>query len=149
MTSDIVQQHGVDISRPHTPTPWAYRATALWYGDEGTTHLSISGQSDPDALVGGPIVSATKPSEWADQTKADYARIVACVNACEGISNEALAAGAAPEAADTIEAMRAEIERLRAHPPEIVEAANQVLMRWGRTACAQTTLARYILGVSK
>ena len=50
-----------------------------WHFIEGTTFLSIQGDR------GETILLDTSPETNREQKTADYKRIVACVNACEGV----------------------------------------------------------------
>ena len=50
-----------------------------WHFIEGVTHLSIQGDR------GETIILDTSPEQNRERKSIDYKRIVACVNACEGV----------------------------------------------------------------
>jgi hypothetical protein len=70
---------GALVGFKHTGGPWHFI--------EGTTCLSIQGDR------GETILLDTSPEKNREQKIADYQRIVACVNACEGLSQFAFDGG--------------------------------------------------------
>lgn len=96
----------------HTPGPW---------------HISQYGQvcapgSDEAIRVWGGVSVPSGSHPAVDESKANAARIVACVNACEGLTEsqlqlnaDAIRSNIAKRAEDATErdALRAEVERLR------------------------------------
>lgn len=79
----------------HTPEPWV--VSAAGYGDwkfEGGFNGTIVGK-DKQVVFAGPSSFKALRGETEEQATANAKRIVACVNACAGISNEDLESGGA------------------------------------------------------
>lgn len=89
----------------HTPGPWAIESDTwlIW----GECH---------DGELGVPILRAdTDHRTWGrevahEERDANVERVVACVNACEGIPTEALDAGVVRELVEALEVLVGEIE---------------------------------------
>jgi hypothetical protein len=109
----------------HTPTPWRVR------DDVSPWANWISAENDQADL--GEICEGW-PSSLMLEAEANAARIVACVNACEGISNEALEAGAVSKAADTIEVLCEAFEAIKSCYPQ-----NSNAHKIARAALAKAT----------
>jgi hypothetical protein len=88
----------------HTPTPW--QTTDKF----GPCNIS-AGHGRSICSTGGYSSSGPNAENVHLENEANAARIIACVNACEGLSIEALESGVVGQAADTItelcEALRA------------------------------------------
>lgn len=94
----------------HTPGPWHFL--------QGATYLSMQGDRAETILFD------TSPEVRRAQKCADYERIVACVNSCEGIPTDALSligAVASGNAANNAhveaerDALRAKLDAIRAY----------------------------------
>ncbi|HWG41177.1 MAG TPA: hypothetical protein VN688_00205 [Gemmataceae bacterium] len=72
----------------HAPEPWEHHGNCLIYGQ-------CSGDDDDE----GPFVAdvCNHPNVYTEQERANARRIVAAVNACEGINTEALERGVITE----------------------------------------------------
>jgi hypothetical protein len=112
----------------HTPTPWEI------------DDLAISSVNPPEDY--GDIICEA-PIGWDDSMKrweANAARIVQCVNACEGISNEDLSvkvqiqlsnlAYKVDRNAQERNKAESELESLRAERDALVEALRSIIAQW-------------------
>lgn len=92
------------MSEKHTPTPWQILPEEV-----DKPYIRIRG-----TVLGGRYKVANVlttvyegvPQREADETRANARRIVACVNACQGISTESL------ERSDVIASLQGELRRL-------------------------------------
>lgn len=65
----------------HSPEPWVVRFSTVVYSKSGTTVAHVAVRGHGEALVSD------------EEVKANARRIVACVNACAGMSTEDLESG--------------------------------------------------------
>ena len=91
----------------HTAGPWSVCGNEIFSVANDAKVATVWSGEDSQGMLNKAIS--------ASQADRNAARIVACVNACEGISTEALEAchGKPPARFAGIEALRAENERLR------------------------------------
>jgi len=82
---DARRKRAADDKLGTTPTPWRLSEYAGWTHRKGFAgDIRGPGNEDKSCVYRGPA------SFEAIQRRGDAVRIVACVNACEGVSNEAL-----------------------------------------------------------
>jgi hypothetical protein len=104
----------------HTPEPWAQDSNELF---------AVTADKD------GLIVAETEIHDRTDEEcYANARRIVAAVNACEGISTEALEQGAI---AELLLQLRVLVDHVQSTPHELTEALRKLRLKEARTAIAQ------------
>jgi hypothetical protein len=79
--------------KKHTPEPWE------WAIEDGFRTVRVDGYGTITVVKGGAGLTCIN----AEMGDANAARIVACVNACAGISNEALESGVVAELVAVLE----------------------------------------------
>jgi hypothetical protein len=100
------------VTAAHTAGPW--RAGRDVEGRERISVLRIVGPDYPGAGYIAQINLCRSPTPRGEPDgEANAARIVACVNACEGISTEALSMGFASVAGGAILQLTDELAQLR------------------------------------
>ncbi|HWG42673.1 MAG TPA: hypothetical protein VN688_07795 [Gemmataceae bacterium] len=85
----MTQPNDMQHASAHAPEPWEHHGNCLIYGQ-------CSGDDDDDEA---PFVAdvCNNPNVYTEQERANARRIVAAVNACKGISTEALERGVITE----------------------------------------------------
>lgn len=100
------------MSAKHTPTPWRVGRPGTVVSDSHIEHGP--GGCDCVEYYGGHLIAESI-------TSANSRRIVACVNACEGISTESL------ERSDVIASMQGERRRLETQRDDLLTALHRLL----------------------
>lgn len=106
------------MSEQHTPTPWVHNVEGYPKADvKGSNGRNIAhtwnvGASQPK--------SAEALKKRTEEDRANALRIVACVNACEGISTESL------ERSDVIASMQGERRRLETQRDDLLAVLERI-----------------------
>ncbi|MGA2254285.1 MAG: hypothetical protein ABSG53_06445 [Thermoguttaceae bacterium] len=99
----------------HTPAPWAYRPEEDGKPiTNGTVAIAYMDAYQPEEDDGGA---------WEKETEANARRIVAAVNACEGLSTEALELGIVTELLDALQAASDWIDTQTSVPRTAIQAS--------------------------
>jgi hypothetical protein len=107
----------------HVPAPWEVcmdPKNDTWY--RGQT-IGAANESDGRRICDVWSLGDVEPGSIAE---ANARRIVACVNACEGISTESLESGEARAVRDEL----ANIEKLESQRDQLLEFARDILSHW-------------------